>query len=145
MYKHVCASSAGRGRRVQATSLRQTARTGPASAEIKPSYRKEQISLGRFGFSQLLFSARLPILGVLLQAVGTVPPSITYSVPVMEAARGETRNAMRSATSSEILCCCIKISLQLVTDDMRSYGAAVGAESGRKASLPALTFSVKSR
>jgi hypothetical protein len=75
MYKHVCASSAGRGRRVQATSLRQTARTGPASAEIKPSYRKEQISLGRFGFSQLLFSARLPILGVLLQAVGTVPPS----------------------------------------------------------------------
>jgi hypothetical protein len=43
------------------------------------------------------------------------------------------------------LCCCIKISLQLVTDDLRSYGAAVGAESGRKASLPALTFSVKSR
>jgi hypothetical protein len=32
----------------------------------------------------------------------------------------------------------IKISLQLVTDDLRSYGAAVGAESGRKASLPAL-------
>ena len=33
------------------------------------------------------------------QAVGTVPPSMTYSVPVMEAARGEARNAMRSATS----------------------------------------------
>lgn len=34
------------------------------------------------------------------QAVGTVPPSMMYSVPVMEAARGEARNAMRSATSS---------------------------------------------
>src|ERR1700680_4303778 len=33
------------------------------------------------------------------QTVGTVPPSMTYSVPVMEAARGETRNATRSATS----------------------------------------------
>ena len=32
-------------------------------------------------------------------AVGTVPPSMTYSVPVMEAARGEARNATRSATS----------------------------------------------
>ena len=31
--------------------------------------------------------------------VGTVPPSITYSVPVMALASGETRNAMRSATS----------------------------------------------
>src|SRR5262245_54808076 len=28
-----------------------------------------------------------------------VPPSITYSVPVIDAARGETRNATRSATS----------------------------------------------
>ncbi len=34
------------------------------------------------------------------QTVGTVPPSMTYSAPVMDAARGETRNAMRSATSS---------------------------------------------
>lgn len=33
------------------------------------------------------------------QAVGTVPPSITYSVPVMEPARGDATNAMRSATS----------------------------------------------
>ena len=33
------------------------------------------------------------------QTVGTVPPSITYSVPVIEAARGETRKAIRSATS----------------------------------------------
>lgn len=33
------------------------------------------------------------------QAVGTVPPSITYSVPVMAPARGEATNAMRSATS----------------------------------------------
>ena len=33
------------------------------------------------------------------QAVGTVPPSITYSVPVMEPACGEATNAMRSATS----------------------------------------------
>ena len=32
-------------------------------------------------------------------AVGTVPPSIAYSVPVIEAARGETRNATRSDTS----------------------------------------------
>jgi thioredoxin reductase (NADPH) len=32
-------------------------------------------------------------------AVGTVPPSMMYSVPVMEAARGEARNATRSATS----------------------------------------------
>lgn len=31
--------------------------------------------------------------------VGTVPPSMTYSVPVMELASGETRNATRSATS----------------------------------------------
>ena len=33
------------------------------------------------------------------QAVGTVPPSMTYSVPVMEAARGDARNATKSATS----------------------------------------------
>src|SRR2546425_9839712 len=33
------------------------------------------------------------------QAVGTVPPSMMYSVPVMEAARGEARKAIRSATS----------------------------------------------
>ena len=33
------------------------------------------------------------------QAVGTVPPSMTYSVPVREAARGDTRNATKSATS----------------------------------------------
>src|SRR3984893_6190457 len=32
-------------------------------------------------------------------AVGTVPPSMTYSVPVMEAARGEATNAIRSAPS----------------------------------------------
>jgi hypothetical protein len=34
-----------------------------------------------------------------LYAVGTVPPSMTYSVPVMEPARGETRKVTRSATS----------------------------------------------
>jgi diketogulonate reductase-like aldo/keto reductase len=34
------------------------------------------------------------------QAVGTVPPSMTYSVPVIEPARGDTRKAIRSATSS---------------------------------------------
>jgi hypothetical protein len=34
-----------------------------------------------------------------LQIVGTVPPSIMYSVPVMEAARDEARKAMSSATS----------------------------------------------
>jgi Phage integrase, N-terminal SAM-like domain len=34
-----------------------------------------------------------------IYAVGTVPPSITYSVPVMARARAETRKAMRSATS----------------------------------------------
>ena len=33
------------------------------------------------------------------QAVGTVPPSITYSTHVMEAARAEAKNAMRSAAS----------------------------------------------
>ena len=33
------------------------------------------------------------------QAVGTVPPSMTYSVPVIAPALGETTNAMRSATS----------------------------------------------
>jgi glutathione S-transferase len=33
------------------------------------------------------------------QAVGTVPPSMMYSVPVIDAARGEARNAIRSATS----------------------------------------------
>jgi hypothetical protein len=31
-------------------------------------------------------------------AIGTVPPSITYSVPVIEDARGETRKPTRSAT-----------------------------------------------
>src|SRR5882757_1279654 len=31
--------------------------------------------------------------------VGTVPPSMTYSVPVIDAARGEARNVTRSATS----------------------------------------------
>ncbi len=34
------------------------------------------------------------------QVVGTVPPSTTYSVPVMDAARGDARNATKSATSS---------------------------------------------
>src|SRR5690242_11255429 len=34
-----------------------------------------------------------------IQITGTLPPSIRYSTPVMVAARGETRNAMRSATS----------------------------------------------
>ena len=34
-----------------------------------------------------------------VQTVGTVPPSITYSVPVIEAARGEARKVMSSATS----------------------------------------------
>jgi hypothetical protein len=33
------------------------------------------------------------------QAVGTVPPSMMYSVPVIDAARGEARSAIRSATS----------------------------------------------
>ena len=32
-------------------------------------------------------------------ATGTVPPSITYSTPVMEAARCDTRNSTSSATS----------------------------------------------
>lgn len=32
-------------------------------------------------------------------AVGTVPPSMTYSVPVIEAARSEATKAMRLATS----------------------------------------------
>jgi len=31
---------------------------------------------------------------------GTVPPSMTYSLPLIEAARSETRNATSSATSS---------------------------------------------
>ena len=35
----------------------------------------------------------------LLQATGTVPPSMVYSVPVMDAARLETRNPTNSATS----------------------------------------------
>jgi len=33
------------------------------------------------------------------QTVGTVPPSITYSVPVIDAAREEARKTTRSATS----------------------------------------------
>ncbi len=33
------------------------------------------------------------------QTVGTVPPSMTYSVPVMDAARGDARNVTKSATS----------------------------------------------
>src|SRR3981189_1637150 len=44
--------------------------------------------------------ARSGISGVHVpHTVGTVPPSITYSVPVIEAARGDARNATRSATS----------------------------------------------
>src|SRR5262249_32767970 len=34
------------------------------------------------------------------QIVGMVPPSMTYSLPVIEDARSETRNATNSATSS---------------------------------------------
>src|SRR3546814_515659 len=37
-----------------------------------------------------------------VQAVGTVPPSITCSVPVMLPARSEARNAIRLATSSGV-------------------------------------------
>lgn len=36
------------------------------------------------------------------QAVGTVPPSMTYSAPVMVAARSEARKAIRFATSSGV-------------------------------------------
>ncbi len=41
----------------------------------------------------------LSLCGRPVQAVGTVPPSMTYSVPVMDAARLDTRNPTRSATS----------------------------------------------
>src|ERR1043166_4902495 len=34
------------------------------------------------------------------QIVGMLPPSITYSLPVIEEARSDTRNATNSATSS---------------------------------------------
>jgi hypothetical protein len=44
-----------------------------------------------------LFQAS-PFLGS-IQMVGTVPPSMTYSAPVIEAARGEARKATSSATS----------------------------------------------
>jgi len=46
-----------------------------------------------------IISFSLLRLGEGAQAVGTVPPSMTYSLPVIEAARGETRKATRSATS----------------------------------------------
>ena len=36
----------------------------------------------------------------LSHTVGTVPPSMTYSVPVIDAARDDARKATRSATSS---------------------------------------------
>src|SRR5262245_13414429 len=36
------------------------------------------------------------------QTVGTVPPSMTYSLPVMDDARSDARNATNSATSSII-------------------------------------------
>jgi len=38
--------------------------------------------------------------GRLIQTVGTVPPSMTYSAPVIEPARADTRKATRSATSA---------------------------------------------
>ena len=37
----------------------------------------------------------------IIQTVGTVPPSITYSLPVIDKACSETRKANNSATSSE--------------------------------------------
>lgn len=40
------------------------------------------------------------LIGLVLQTVGTVPPSMTYSVPVMLAARSDARKAIRLATSS---------------------------------------------
>src|SRR6185436_2742883 len=36
---------------------------------------------------------------LLFQTVGMFPPSMTYSLPVIEAARAEARNAINSATS----------------------------------------------
>jgi len=36
----------------------------------------------------------------MIQTVGIVPPSMTYSLPVMDEARSEARNATNSATSS---------------------------------------------
>ena len=42
----------------------------------------------------------LLLIGCRLQTVGSVPPSMTHSVPVIDEARDEAKNAMRSATSS---------------------------------------------
>ena len=52
--------------------------------------------LDAFGCGGVLLDAATRLVP---QAVGTVPPSMTYSVPVIAAALGEVRNAMRSATS----------------------------------------------
>ena len=47
-----------------------------------------------FCWGTVIFSNRV------YQTVGTVPPSITYSLPLIENALSETRNAISSATSS---------------------------------------------
>ena len=56
--------------------------TGQLRAELKRACR----------FFQLLYHSAY--------TVGIVPPSITYSVPVIDAARGDARKAMRFATST---------------------------------------------
>ena len=68
----------------------------------------------------------------LVQTVGTVPPSITYSVPVIDAARGETRKAMRSATSLGLCRSAERDAAETLHDDLLA-ALVVSAGLGREA------------
>jgi hypothetical protein len=82
-------SREGRGRRAQAADTRSL--PDPMAPRRRSAAGQARAGLPRVEAEMCL--------GIPSHAVGTVPPSITYSVPEMEAARGDTKKAIRSATS----------------------------------------------
>src|SRR5690606_3003331 len=95
-------------------ACRRGGRLGPGERERGAEFPPHTASCNQpDDCAERAFHPRLPTLsirtgqGLLLvafvthtYAVGTVPPSITYSVPVMVPARSEARKAIRLATSS---------------------------------------------
>src|SRR5712664_2754315 len=71
----------------------------PQAGYIRITSASLRFGRSSYGETSAAHGANLPPVLRRHQVVGTVPPSITYSVPVMDAARGDARNATSSATS----------------------------------------------
>jgi len=73
-----------------------------------------------------------------------VPPSITYSVPVIEAARGETRKVTRSATSFRLGGPAERNAAETVHDDLlATLVVRTGLAARRSASATAASVSTQ--